>query len=367
MDYVQLTGKYRPKKFIDVVGQKVAVGTLESMIYNNKINPTIMLSGEYGVGKTTLARIVARYVNCDTRNACGVCKSCIALDNGTHPDIIEINAANTRGIDDIRELINSASFTPRSNYRVFILDEIHQLTTTSSQALLKPLEEPPKKTLWLLCTTDPQKILASIRSRCQHIKLQKVPTKNIQGLLSMVCEEEKLPFPSKVIDLVANLADGHPRNALMLLEQVQHYVISKGVIPDNLEEILPTVFEELGSLPPEILVSKYVQYLLDASHRLCCKSVKQVENPEYFLHIVYKFLRDILYELTGVTSDPKVSSFLMQSFKRNYTKEHIIKLLDLHLTGLSQAKQYSLDPYDVLDLVVIKSLELMATAPLKVV
>lgn len=363
MTYSQLTDKYRPRKFSDVIGQKVAVSTLESMICNNKINPAIMLSGEYGTGKTTLARMVARYVNCATRNSCGTCKSCVTIDSGTNPDVIEINAANTRGIDDIREIIVSSSFMPRSNYRVFIIDEAQQITPAGIQALLKPLEEPPSKTLWLLCTTDPQKIPASVRSRCQQLKLQKVPLKSIHTLLARVSEAESLALPETVTSLVANLADGHPRNALMLLEQVQHYVTAQGSVPENLEEVLPALFEELGSLPLEVLVSKYVQYLLDASHLNCCKSVKQVENPEYFLYLSYKFIRDILYELTGVTSNPKISSFLMGNFKRDYTKEHLIKLLDLHLTGVVQAKQYIIDPADVLDLVVIKSLDLMSTVP----
>lgn len=365
-DYKQFTEKYRPKKFKDVVGQKVAVGTLESMILKGTVNPTIMLSGPYGTGKTTLGRMIARYVNCATKDACGTCKSCLAMDSGTHTDVVEINAANARGIDDVRALIASADFTPRSNYRVFILDEAQQFSPQAAQALLKPLEEPPKRTLWIICTTDPQKILPAIRSRAQQIKLQAVPVKSLVNLMSRICEEEKLVFPEKALEVLATMADGHPRNALMLLEQVQHYLTSNGGMPENLEEALPKIVEEIGSLPPELLVSKYIHSLLDANYRSCCNMVRKAENPEYFLHLSFKYIRNLLHEMAGVSSTPELASFLSQTaFKRSFTQEHLVKLLELHLSGLEQAKRYSVDSSDVLDLIVLKSLEIMLTAPMR--
>jgi DNA polymerase-3 subunit gamma/tau len=360
--YEQYTDKYRPRTLDDVVGQKVAVGTIESMIAKGQINPTILISGPYGTGKTTLARIIARTINCATKNACGTCRSCVAMEKGNHTDVMELNAAEGRGIDTVRELIEVSKLAPRHNYRVLILDEVHQFTGPAAQALLKPLEEPSPRTIWILCTTDPQKILATIRSRSLQIKLQAVKQQPTVLLLKRVCKAENLAFPDKVLETIATLSDGHPRNALKLLEQVQLYSRSNGM-PENLEEALPSIIDEMGSIPPEVLVTKYIQLLINGNYQ-ALNAAHRVDNPEYFIQVAFRYLRGLIFEMKGVASSPEMSTYLAQTqFTRQFTHDHLVKMMELHLNGLEQAKRYGVDAADVLDLTVLKSLEVMQSAP----
>lgn len=360
--YQQFTDKYRPKTFKDVIGQKPAVASLEGMILSNKLNPTLMLSGPYGTGKTTLARIIARYLNCETRNSCGTCKSCLAMDSGTHPDVIELNAANTRGIDDIRALIDKAYFNPRYNYRVFILDECQQLTPQAAQALLKPLEEPPKKTVWILCTTDPQKILPAIKSRSQHIKLNPIKEASITKLLGNICEKENLKFPEKALNLISGLAQGHARNAVMLLEQVQRYLAKQDKVPENLEENLPSIIEELGSLAPELVVVKYIQALLSGSYQ-ALRIAEKADNAEFFINLAARYIKNMILFIQGVQDSPEMSYF--KTFKSPYSlsSNDLVTLLELHMEALNKSKTYVIEPSDIRDLMILRSLEVVRATP----
>lgn len=364
--YTQFTDKYRPRKLSEVVGQKVAVGMIESMISKKEVAPFMILSGPYGTGKTTLARIIARYVNCATGNACGTCRSCELMDSGRkHPDVLELNAANSRGIEDVRELIQLSELAPRSPYRVIILDEAQQFTGPAAQVLLKPLEEPSKRTIWILCTTDPQKILATIRSRAKNIKLFEAPVKSIVTLLNRVCKAEGLNFPEKSLETIATLAAGHPRNALNILEQAKHYVASAGA-DANIEDVIAKAVDEMASIPPEVLCSKYVQAVLDANVPVALACCKRVEHPEYFLQVAYKYLKGVVHVLYGVEAKPEIEMFVTGTdFKRKFDKTNIIQLMELHLNALQQAKSYGVEGADVLDLIVLKSLEYISASTVK--
>jgi DNA polymerase-3 subunit gamma/tau len=361
-NYEPFVKKYRPKKLNEVVGQKVAVGIIESMLSKNEIAPCILITGEFGTGKTTLARIIAIYVNCESGKGCGTCRSCVAMDKGSHPDVTEVNAADSRGIDTIRDLVTISQLAPRFEKRVIILDEAHALTPQAASALLKPLEEPSKRTIWILCTTDAQKILSTIKSRSRQIKLLPAPAKSIQNLLQRICTAEGVPYPEKALEMIATLADGHPRNAVHMLESVKHYATSNGM-PENLEEVLPKIIDEMSSIPPEILCTKYVQLLLDGDYK-AIQAVQRADNKEYFMHIVFKYLRGVVHMMYNSPTTPEIEMFMSQTqFKRSFNRSQLLQLMDLHLNGLEQAKRYGVDAADVLDMVVLKCLELMQTAP----
>jgi DNA polymerase-3 subunit gamma/tau len=209
--------KYRPRKFGEVVGQDDVVMRLRGIIKSRALPNAILFAGPSGCGKTTLARIFARYVNCDEGTLCGKCPSCLEpFDN--HPDILETNAADARGIDDIRNLIRQAQFKPRNHIRVFIIDETHQLTPQAQQAFLKPLEQPPSHTLYIFCTTDPQKFTDAMLNRCQRMEILLPSKEALIERLKKIAEKESLKIENSVYAAAAEYSGGHVRSAINILE-----------------------------------------------------------------------------------------------------------------------------------------------------
>jgi DNA polymerase-3 subunit gamma/tau len=230
MSYKALYQKYRSKTFEDVVGQEYVVKSIRNSVHSNKISHAYLFCGPRGTGKTTMARLLAKAVNCqDPEHApCQKCDDCIAADNGTHPDIIEMNAANTRGIDDIRSLINSAMLAPmQGRYKVYIIDEAHQLSGDAASALLKILEEPPAHDIFVLATTDPQKMFPTIISRCQRYDFSKVREDLITAHLKKICAKEQIEIEDAAAEKIAQLADGGMRDALSILDQCAAYTADK--------------------------------------------------------------------------------------------------------------------------------------------
>ena len=230
MSYKAMYQKYRSKTFEDVVGQEYVVKSIRNSVHSNKISHAYLFCGPRGTGKTTMARLLAKAVNCqDPEHApCQKCDDCIAADNGTHPDIIEMNAANTRGIDDIRSLINSAMLAPmQGRYKVYIIDEAHQLSGDAASALLKILEEPPAHDIFVLATTDPQKMFPTIISRCQRYDFSKVREDLITAHLKKICAKEQIEIEDAAAEKIAQLADGGMRDALSILDQCAAYTADK--------------------------------------------------------------------------------------------------------------------------------------------
>lgn len=213
--------KYRPRKFAAVVGQERAVSELKGMIKSREIPNALLLSGPYGSGKTTLARLFARYINCETNDACGKCKSCLA---DPHPDVTELDAAEARGIDDVRALIAKARMRPIYAIRIFVLDELHRLTGPALSALLKSLEEPGPTTCYILCTNEPQALPDTILSRCRQIPLGLPGREAIASRLQTIADRESLKVKSNVIDAVVEASGGHIRNAINILQGVSDRV-----------------------------------------------------------------------------------------------------------------------------------------------
>ena len=219
--YQALYRTYRPSGFEEMAGQKHIVKTLENAIKQNKIGHAYLFCGPRGTGKTTVARILAKAVNCENDNPpCNDCESCQAIQNGTHPDVIEIDAASNNGVDDVRNLIEKVKFAPTmGKFKIYIIDEVHMMSTSGFNALLKTLEEPPEYVIFILATTDPQKVLPTIISRCQRFDFGKINQEEIIKRIKDVLDQEHIESDEESIQLISSLADGGMRDALSILDQ----------------------------------------------------------------------------------------------------------------------------------------------------
>lgn len=226
MNYTALYRKYRSNNFDEVVGQKHIVQTLKNAVEKNRIAHAYLFCGPRGTGKTSIAKIFAKMLNCekDHLHPCGECENCRLIKAGTHPDVIEIDAASNNGVDEVRSLIERVKYSPiLGRYKVYIIDEVHMMSSGAFNALLKTIEEPPENVIFILATTEPNKVLPTIISRCQRYDFTSIPQADIINRLSYVCEQEKIPFEREALELVAQLADGGMRDALSILDQVIAY------------------------------------------------------------------------------------------------------------------------------------------------
>jgi DNA polymerase-3 subunit gamma/tau len=227
MSYQVLARKWRPKSFAELVGQEHVVRALSNALEQGRLHHAYLFTGTRGVGKTTLARILARCLNCDTgvgATPCGVCPACRQIESGRFVDLIEIDAASYTGVDNMREVLENAQYAPTSGrYKVYIIDEVHMLSKSAFNAMLKTLEEPPAHVVFILATTDPQKVPVTVLSRCLQFNLKQMPPGHVAGHLRKVLESEGIPFEPAALNLLARAAAGSMRDALSLTDQAIAY------------------------------------------------------------------------------------------------------------------------------------------------
>ncbi|HTD30801.1 MAG TPA: DNA polymerase III subunit gamma/tau [Steroidobacteraceae bacterium] len=224
MSYTALARKWRPKNFAELIGQEHVRRALENALASGRVHHAFLFSGTRGVGKTTIARILAKCLNCEkgvTPEPDGTCASCREIDAGRFPDLIEVDAASRTKVDDTRELLDNVQYAPaRGRYKVYLIDEVHMLSAHSFNALLKTLEEPPPHVKFLLATTDPQKLPVTVLSRCLQFNLKRLPAAAIGAHMQYILEKEGVPFEAAGLKLVAQAADGSMRDGLSLLDQL---------------------------------------------------------------------------------------------------------------------------------------------------
>lgn len=226
MSYQAFYRTYRPQKFSEVVGQKAVIKTLRNALNENKIAHAYLFCGPRGTGKTTMARLFAKALNCEEGigHECDVCQNCVAVKTGSHPDVFEIDAASNSGVDSVRDLIDQVRYQPiLGRYKVYIIDEVHNMSSSAFNALLKTLEEPPANVVFILATTEPQKVLPTILSRVQRFDFTKVSDEDIISKMSEILEKENVTYEEGSLELIARLADGGVRDALSILDQVVSY------------------------------------------------------------------------------------------------------------------------------------------------
>ena len=249
--YRALYRKWRPQRFEDVVGQRAIVTALKNQITANRVGHAYLFTGVRGTGKTTCAKIFAKAVNClhpVNGDPCGECEICKGIDNGSILDVVEMDAASNNGVDDIRDLRDETAYTPSAcKYKVYIIDEVHMLSTAAFNALLKTLEEPPAHVIFILATTEANKIPVTILSRCQRYDFRRITIDTIAARLSELMEKEGVDVEEKAIRYVAKAGDGSMRDALSLLDQCIAFYLGQKLTYDKVLEVLGTVDTEIFS------------------------------------------------------------------------------------------------------------------------
>ena len=310
MGYQVLARKYRPQRFADVAGQDHVTRTLLNALTQNLIAHGYIFSGHRGIGKTTIARILAQALNCrreigsaerPTPEPCGTCDSCIEIRQGNAVDVIEIDAATNRGIDEIRELRDAARYAPsRDRYKIYILDEAHQITEAAFNALLKTLEEPPSHVIFMMATTEPENIPQTIRSRCQHFSFHAVKFDDIHAQLKSIAAQEQVEAEEAALALLAEAGDGSMRDALSIMDQAiasapcdaeNRPVLSTAQIRELMGSVPNVVFERLleaVAAGQSIELMEQLNLLLNAGH-----------SPSSLARQMVRYLRNTLMAKLG--------------------------------------------------------------------
>ena len=325
--YQALYRKYRPKNFNEMIGQDVIVKTLQNAISRNKISHAYLFTGPRGTGKTSTAKIFAKTINCERPEngiPCEKCVCCTQINNQQNVDIIEIDAASNNGVDEIRELKNKVNLVPSiSKYKVYIIDEVHMLSTSAFNALLKTLEEPPSHVIFILATTDPHKVLPTILSRCQRYDFKKVSESKIYDRLKYVCEQEEITIDDSALKEISRLANGGLRDALSILDQVAAYS-NDTITEKNVHDVNGTITQNdlkrmILSLTNDDLLNIF--NIIDDYDNSGKNFVKLIEE-------IILFYKNILLMKKIPNYFDNNYSELYNEFSNLYTEEQLIDILN---------------------------------------
>lgn len=295
MAYVSLYRRYRPNEFSSMIGQQHIIRTLRNQIMTGAISHAYLFTGSRGTGKTTTAKIFARAINClnvkEDGSPCGECMICKALADSSNMDIIEMDAASNNGVDEIRYLLEKVKFAPSvGRYKVYIIDEVHMLSPQAFNALLKTLEEPPEHVVFILATTEVQKILPTVLSRCQRFDFRLVPTQETAGLLARIFDELKTPYDKEALTAIAEAGEGCVRDSLSLAEMCMSYCGDKVTYAG--------VLEVLGASSPEAVLDMTACILagdVDGSLKRIEETTKEGKSVKVLAGDIAKTLRNLLY------------------------------------------------------------------------
>ena len=289
MSYQALYRKYRPSNFNDVVGQEVVVETLKNALKTNKMSHAYMFSGPRGTGKTTIAKILAKAINCDSLIdgiSCDNCEKCLSIINNESTDIIEIDAASNNGVDEIREIRNKINLVPSElKYKVYIIDEVHMLSIGAFNALLKTLEEPPAHVIFILATTDPHKVPVTIISRCQCFEFKRINDRLIVERLENICSKENITIQTNVLEKIAKISEGGMRDSLGILDKVSSY---------STELITLDIFNDINGLVDDDIRSEFLLSVFNKDFSKILEITDMIYNSgKNFIIFVQDLIEDL--------------------------------------------------------------------------
>lgn len=365
MDYQVSARKYRPGTFEDVIGQPHVVRTLVNAITTQRIAHAFLFSGTRGVGKTTVARILAKALNCErgpTATPCGTCPNCVEITQGTSVDVIEIDGASNTGVDDVREIRENVKFTPfRGSYRVYIIDEVHMLSNSAFNALLKTLEEPPAHVVFVFATTEIHKIPPTILSRCQHYNFRRIPRAEIIQRLRHIANQDRIAIEDRSLAALARACEGSLRDALSLLDQAVAFG-GKTIRHSDLETLLGAVPQEhvramlaaiIAQDPPAAV--REVAQLLDHGHDLRAYCADLVE---YVRNLLVAAVVPSSQDLRGLIELSEEEVRQIEAHAKAFTAEQLQELFRI----LSQAEdnlKFSAHPRFILEVAAVRATRLL--------
>jgi len=365
MSYVVFARKWRPLTFDDVVGQEHVTDTLKKAIEKDRVAHAYIFTGTRGVGKTTTARILARALNCDngpTPTPCGTCDACKNIIGGSSFDVIEIDGASNNSVDDIRELRDNINYSSMGGkYRIYVIDEVHMLSKSAFNALLKTLEEPPPQVIFIFATTEPQKIPATIQSRCQRYDFRRISSERIVRQLAKICTEEHIGFSQQALALIGRKAEGSMRDSLSLLEQVCSFC-QGDITEKDVRSVLGVVDTEVYGAVLDAVAAKKPEALLAIVQDTLCSGIDLQE----FVIGFEEYLRTLLFvSLPGVLNNERIDLYVdspdaYSARAAAFTEKTLLRMAEIMRTTENELK-WSVYPRFLVELALLKLVYLDST------
>lgn len=366
MSYLVLARKFRPKTFEEIVGQKAVVRTLQNALSQDRVSHALIFSGVRGVGKTTLARIMAKSLNCTNRQEaepCNECSSCTEINTGSSIDLIEIDGASNRGIQEIRELKENIRFMPTgSQYKIIIIDEVHMLTTEAFNALLKTLEEPPEHVYFMFATTELHRVPITILSRCQRYELKRIDSRELKAYFQKIADREQVQVEAGALNIIVREARGSVRDGLSLLDQVFSYC-NRSVTIEDVEEILGLASHRVVAEVADAILSGDVAAGLEIFDRTYSFGI---DSKRFINDLLFRFRSLVICSISRNPEkfldypDEEITELIQCS--RKYSTQTLILMLNVLMDNLEKAG-YSSRPRLALEMALVKAAQARDVVP----